>query len=208
MKQVPYRLAEALERICSRKVLENITVSEIAMEAGVTRQVFYHHFNDKFELASWIHFADLYQAMKRGLGEKGQYSWCRSTTEWLRLLMENKNFYTNAFQSTSQKEFQRVIRNYFNECYKGMLECIQKKPLTEAQVFVIDFYCIASLEKIYQWIHKGMQTPVEKMMEYLELSMPEPIRGLLVPVNDVPCDKMLKAMEIYLSEHGLLQSIS
>ena len=40
MKQVPYRLAEALESICKRKSLENITVSQIAQEAGVTRQVF------------------------------------------------------------------------------------------------------------------------------------------------------------------------
>ena len=40
MKQIPYRLAEALESVCKRKALENITVSQIALEAGVTSMAF------------------------------------------------------------------------------------------------------------------------------------------------------------------------
>ena len=69
MKRIPYRLAEALETICSRKTLENITVSEIAAEAGVTRQVFYHHFEDIFQLAAWIHYIHLYQSVKQTMEE-------------------------------------------------------------------------------------------------------------------------------------------
>ena len=208
MKQIPYRLAEALVNICKKKTLENITVSEIAAEAGVTRQVFYNYFEDKYVLASWIHYMDLYYALKRGITDLNQYCWRSTTKEWLLLLQENKAFYTNAFHSASQKEFQRLIKEFFYERYKGMLELIYKKPATEEQIFVVQVYCNGAIEKVYDWVAKGMQVPVERMLDYLELAMPEAIRAILLPSENIPYPEMLNAMEKYLKDLGLLPLLS
>ena len=204
MKQVSFRLAEALETICQKKSLENITVSEIATEAGVTRQVFYHYFEDKYILASWIHYKDLYYALKKGMEKSTQYSWRHTTREWLNALVENRSFYTNAFHSTSQKEFQRMIKEFFYERYKGMLEFIHKKPVTEEQIFVIQVYCNGAIEKVYEWIAKGMPTSLEKILDCLELAMPEAIRDLTLPSEDIPYPELVKSMENYLHSLGLL----
>lgn len=204
MKQVPLRLAEATKALCRKKTLENITVSEIAAEAELTRQVFYHYFNDKYELASWIHYADLYQAMKKGTGEEMQYSWRNSTREWLSLLLENRSFYANAFQSASQNEFQRIIKEFFFTCHKGMLELIYKQPATEEQVFLIHFYCTGAMEKVYDWISKGAQMPINTLVDYLEKAMPEAMKVLLTSSGEIPYSGMLNDMEKYLYEQGLL----
>lgn len=47
-------LAEALKQ-CMRKVpLEKITVTQIVRTCGTTRQTFYRHFQDKYDLVHWV----------------------------------------------------------------------------------------------------------------------------------------------------------
>ena len=208
MKQVPYRLAEALENICKRKSLENITVSQIAAEAGVTRQVFYHYFDDKFELASWIHYMHLYRSVKMVL-EKGTLQiWQQTTTHWMYQLEENKAFYINAFQSVSQKEFQRIIREFFYGCYQWHMEQQMRRALKEEEAFVLHAYLHGGMEVIYEWIAGGMNMPVERMVELLKLSMPELLAKWILVEGEVTYADALKLMEQYLSKEGLLQAIS
>lgn len=208
MKQVPYHLAEALENICKKKSLESITVSEIAAEAGVTRQVFYHHFADKFELASWIHYVHLYQSVKKALEETPEQIWRGTTLYWLKRLEKNKAFYVNAFQSVSQKEFQRILRDFFLASYRWQLERHLERTLKEEEMFALRSYCIGGMEMVYEWMGKGALMSPEQMLELLELAMPEILREKVTKLKAVPYAEAIKTMEEYLSKEGLLQAIS
>jgi AcrR family transcriptional regulator len=208
MKQIPYRLAEALENICKRKSLENITVSQIAQEAGVTRQVFYHHFDDKFELASWIHYVHLYQSVKAALEENPGQMWHLTTRNWMHQLLANKEFYMNAFQSVSQKEFQRNIREFFFGAYKWQMKRRVNRELSEEEAYVLYTYLFGSMETVYEWISGGMVMTVERMVDLQELAMPEMLKKMVLSGDNVPYKDALKMMEQYLSEEGLLRGIS
>jgi len=208
MKQIPHRLAEALENICKRKSLENITVSQIAQEAGVTRQVFYHHFDDKFELASWIHYLHLYQSVKAALEEDAGQMWRLTIRNWMHKLIENKAFYMNAFQSVSQKEFQRSIREFFYGAYKWQMKQSIKRDLSEEEAFVLRTYLFGGMETIYEWIAGGMVMPVDRMLALQELAMPELLKKWVLSDKNVLYEEALKMMEQYLLEEGLLRGIS
>lgn len=206
MKQVPYRLAEALKRVCSKKALENITVSQIAAEAGLTRQVFYRYFEDKFELAQWMHYMDLYEVMKKNIEEsRNENLWRKNATAWLQRIMENRTFYTSAIHSSSQKEFQRNIREFFYQSYCHQIEYYSKKEVSEEIAFVLHSYCIGSMEKVYEWVEKGMTVPVEKMVGLLEVCMPKLVHDLVVIPEDIPYAEILKLVEELLYQEGLLQ---
>ncbi|MBQ8039322.1 MAG: TetR/AcrR family transcriptional regulator C-terminal domain-containing protein, partial [Lachnospiraceae bacterium] len=204
MKQVPYHLAEALEEICKQKTLENITVSEIASKAGVTRQVFYHHFVDKFDLASWIHYVHLYRSVRKALEEDPNQMWRLATRYWMEQMQKNKEFYTNAFQSVSQKEFQRIIREFFFEAYRWQLEHRTKRPIAEEEEFALRLFLFGGMEKIYEWVAKGMNVSIERMITLLELSMPERISKWILSGEDVPYADALNKMMEHLEQSGLL----
>lgn len=207
MKQVPYRLSEALKNICKRKSLENITVSQIAQEAGVTRQVFYHHFDDKFELASWIHYVHLYRSVKAALEEDAGQMWRLTFRNWLQELIENKEFYMNAFQSVSQKEFQRNIRDFFYGAYRWQMMKRLNRTLNEEEAFCLRTYIYGGMETVYEWIAGGMSMSAERMLELQELAMPEIVKKAVLSHENVPYEEALKMMESYISEEGLLQGI-
>lgn len=63
MKDVRKLLSEALAEICENKALDNVTVTEITKQANLTRQVFYRHFTDKYDLAKYIHLNDYYRML-------------------------------------------------------------------------------------------------------------------------------------------------
>lgn len=208
MKQVPYRLAEALENICKRKSLESITVSLIAKEAGVTRQVFYRYFDDKFELASWVHYAHLYRAVKNALEEDPAQVWRLTMKNWLDTLEEKHEFYMNAFQSVSQREFQRIIRTFYFGAYRWQMEKRMKRPVNEEESFVLKTYLTGGMESIYEWVAGGMVMPAEQLVDLLELAMPELLRQWILSGEDVPYEDAIKKMEQYLSDEGLLRDFS
>ena len=51
--KMKYKLAEAMKVCMKRMPVEKITVKEIVDECGVTRQTFYRHFLDKYDLINW-----------------------------------------------------------------------------------------------------------------------------------------------------------
>ncbi|MFA6846084.1 MAG: TetR family transcriptional regulator, partial [Sphaerochaetaceae bacterium] len=47
-------LAQALKELLNTKNLDNITVKDISSYCGLSRQTFYYHFSDVFDLVRWI----------------------------------------------------------------------------------------------------------------------------------------------------------
>ena len=47
-------LAESLKKLTARKDFQEISVGGIAAGCGLSRNTFYYHFRDKYDLANWI----------------------------------------------------------------------------------------------------------------------------------------------------------
>ena len=93
--QTKHLLAESLQELMVTTPLEKISVNDIVDHAGVGRNTFYYHFEDKYDLVNWYFQSGITQF----LVERGAY------TSWDSLLAaikdyffgENKVFYCNAF---------------------------------------------------------------------------------------------------------------
>ena len=78
------------------------------------------------------------------------------------------------------------------------------RKLKEEETFVLRTYLYGSMESIYDWISRGMSGSEERMVELLELAMPEFIAKWILTGTNVPYAEALKRMETFLSEEGLL----
>ena len=47
-------LADALKKMMAVKPIDKITVNDLVETCGVSRQTFYYHFNDVYDLLEWV----------------------------------------------------------------------------------------------------------------------------------------------------------
>ena len=86
--------------------LEKISVNDIVEHAGVGRNTFYYHFEDKFDLVNWYFQSGATQF----LVTRGHYaSWSTLLTDLEEYLLQNKTFYVNALAYTGQNCLQEYV---------------------------------------------------------------------------------------------------
>ena len=137
-----YRLAEAVKRLMARQSLEDITVKEITGEAGVSRQTFYRHFLDKYDLVNW-YFDELLANSFREMG------YGRTIYEGLvrkfRYIQAEKVFFRADFQSVQQNNLKdhdfRKIYGFYQDLYRKKTG----KDLERAVLALLEMYCQASV---------------------------------------------------------------
>lgn len=49
-------LADSLKKLMVEKAFNKISVGDIVEGCGLTRQSFYYHFKDKYDLMNWIYY--------------------------------------------------------------------------------------------------------------------------------------------------------
>ena len=92
-------LAQSLTELMVTTPLEKISVNDIVEHAGVGRNTFYYHFEDKFDLVNWYFQSGATQF----LVTRGHYaSWSTLLTDLEEYLLQNKTFYVNALAYTAE----------------------------------------------------------------------------------------------------------
>ena len=165
-----YRLAEAVKQLMGRQSLEDITVKEITGEAGVSRQTFYRHFLDKYDLVNW-YFDELLANSFREMG------YGRTIYEGLvrkfRYIQAEKVFFRAAFQSDQQNNLKdhdfRKIYGFYQDLYRKKTG----KDLDRGVLALLEMYCQASIYMTVKWVSRGTRDAApEELAELMLQAMP------------------------------------
>ena len=107
--QTKHLLAESLQELMVTTPLEKISVNDIVDHAGVGRNTFYYHFEDKYDLVNWYFQSGITQF----LVERGAYtSWDSLLAAIKDYFFENKVFYCNALAYNGQNSLQKYMFDY------------------------------------------------------------------------------------------------
>lgn len=182
MKDVRKLLSDALLEICERKSLDHVTVTEIAAHAGLTRQVFYRYFFDKYDLAKFIHICDFYSALDAIISNEDCDTdvWIKVCNTWLDVIKARPQFYQNIYHSSSNEEFKKMMRTYNTNFYMGVAQYQLGPQIDPEVIFVIQMYLAGVTEKINDWILAGAKMPINELNRLLQLGMPERIQDLVM----------------------------
>jgi AcrR family transcriptional regulator len=87
-------IVRAIVEIGRAKGIETVTVKDICASAGIARQTFYRHFDDKFDALTWYCDLDLRNSIYQ-VGLK--YTWYEGSARMLQSLYDEADFYRMAF---------------------------------------------------------------------------------------------------------------
>lgn len=165
------KLAEALETLMDEHALDDIHVTDIARLAGVSKQTFYHHFEDKYDLMEYCHglmFDPTFEKMNV------YYPFSASCRDLYARYREKERFLRNAFASKDANGLIEVMRRSARATYTHYL-AVQGVEDEGDVSFMLDLFTIGAVELTRQWVNRGMDTPDDKLIELWLKSLPAPI---------------------------------
>ncbi|WP_070120909.1 TetR/AcrR family transcriptional regulator [Bacillus marinisedimentorum] len=160
-------LAESLKKQMQTIPLAKITVNNIVKECELNRRTFYYYFNDIYDLLEWIYKTEL----KEVVGEDKTYvSWQKGLLEIFKYLYKNKKIVMNTYHSIDRdilenhlyNESFTIILGVVNEFAKGLNVSEQDKR------YVANFYKIALVGVIIDWIKNNMMEDTEEIVHNLD----------------------------------------
>jgi AcrR family transcriptional regulator len=119
LKNAKEVFAESLERMLEKKALDHVTIKDIVQDCGVSRQAFYYHFNDIYQLVEWIFKEEALEALA---DNKDINTWQQGYYNILERMRQNKNFVSNVYRSISREYLETFMYSVLYEIIYPVVE--------------------------------------------------------------------------------------
>lgn len=160
-------LARGLKELLKEQPFDKISVKDIAERSGMSRNSFYYHFQDKFELISWIFYNDISERVE--MYEDSSKFLEESFSCICDCLCQNRAFYKKCLEYVEQNSLFDVLRDLYMTLWVGNL----RKRYDELKIDLGDeeieimakMNTRAMINMIKDWVKKGMK---DDYMNYSE----------------------------------------
>ena len=172
------RLAKTLKTLMTKKSLRKITIRELVDTCGVNRQTFYYHFQDIYDLLSWIYTTEAVDS----ISNISYLTWQEEITTIVNYLSENKAFCSATYRSLGREYLERFLVKVFDTMTEKVMDGIEESSALspEDRFFIIRLYGHALSGVLQDWVASGFALSPERMAHQICHS----IKGtLLLMVN-------------------------
>mgnify|MGYP002609808117 CR=1 FL=1 len=130
-------------------------VNDIVDHAGVGRNTFYYHFEDKYDLVNWYFQSGITQF----LVERGAYtSWDSLLAAIKDYFLENKVFYCNALAYNGQNSLQQYMFDYLRSIFEQNARELNPDISASETRAIGQFFSGALMGILIPWVLGGMRT--------------------------------------------------
>ncbi|MGB4659576.1 MAG: TetR/AcrR family transcriptional regulator [Mobilitalea sp.] len=143
-----------------KKVFTKISVGDIVAECGLSRQAFYYHFKDKYDLLNWIYYTETVSFMFK---YDTIDNWADGLKNLCCYMKKNHVFYINALNTTGQDSFPMYLHKYiYNFSIKVVENIFTENFNRDNWDYTIDFFSTAFVSHIVKWANNGMKENPEE----------------------------------------------
>ena len=165
------QLADALEALMEAKPLDDIRVTEVIDAVGTSRQTFYRHFHDKYDLMEYCYL----RMYENTFGKMNKYyPFSAACADLYDLFRKKQSFLKAAFQSHDVNNLTAVAEKWVRSTYARYLALQGVKDAGDV-AFALDLMVIGGVELTKRWVLEGMTMPNDQLIRYWKLSAPQNI---------------------------------
>lgn len=160
----------ALRKLLNTTSFNKVTVQSIVEFCNSTRQTFYYHFKDKYDLVSWI-----YQKQAAEIIEDfPRISWIDVIIDLFKSMEKDYLFYSKVLIDDGQNSLLNYMVDYDVKVYTSMLHSVGGIDKIDKQLsFDIQFHAFACVHMTQQWIMKKERETPEEIAHKLINAMPQ-----------------------------------
>lgn len=159
-------LSQTFQELLEVKPFKSITVKNITDRCNLSRQTFYRHFEDIYQLIEWTNL----QNIKDGIDIfNTNRDFEESILYGLTSFAQHKSFYSAIIKIEGINSFEPVYRNWLIE---ELSKQIGLKNMNEESNMAMRLYWTGAVSEMVRWIKNGMTPSPEIMAKYLANCMP------------------------------------
>ena len=170
-----HRIAEAMKTLVRGRSIDDITVSEIIEQSGVSRPTFYRHFRDKYDLVNW-YFQELCDQSFLQMGVS--LSLPEALNRKFQFLQSEQEFFSAAFRCSSQNNLMEYDYECIYHFYSTFIQQHSEVMFTPEIEFVLELYCRGSIAMTARWAVSGMTVEPAIITGWLIASLPLSLRKI------------------------------
>lgn len=164
------RLAQSLKKHMIKKPLDKITIKELTEDCNLNRQTFYYHFQDIYELTTWMFHQETLMILNQ---KQDAQNWQDSLHLILNYIDANKPFWKSALDNVGTIKLKEIFyENAAHMIHLIIMEHVGALEISEKYItFLSDFYIQAVLGEIINWINGNLNISKEELLHYLEVTI-------------------------------------
>ena len=145
---------------------EDISVGDLAKQCHISRNTFYYHFKDKYDIISWIFYSEITPI----IGEASIDNWEDGLLRLCRYMQKNKNFYMKVLHVQGQNSFTEGLMEFYANLVQNLLvEANADRIVSQEQIRVISrFYSFGLTGVLLHWAKDGMESDPEPVVRMLK----------------------------------------
>ncbi len=161
------KMAEAFKELVCKKSFQKITISDIAKESAMTRENFYYHFRDKYDIMHWIFEQQVVAVLPAD--EESFEVWLQ---ELFHTTCEDYKYYRKLIKNLSAEEiretlyplFERRVRLMVQDCLDDSVWNLRK----EKEDFTVAFFTDAFIGFYINYIRDNEEADLQLLQMGLE----------------------------------------
>ena len=165
-------IAESFLELVRKQPIKKIRVLDIVSNCSMSRESFYYHFNDKYELMFWIYDKHLGKMIDDSIVNR---SIIETQVDILEIMQRYKFFYKAVLFDDEFSE--RLLKIYVSNIEKCVVAKLGADALKDPDIdFSIHFYANGLLQMEKKWIAGTGSDPIEEIAARICNIMPANIR--------------------------------
>ncbi len=156
-------LIASFKKLLETEPFDKITISDITNDCGLSRQTFYYHFRDIFDMIRWIYNSESLNE----IGGRGRYrTWQDKIRELFDYTLNNKSLILGTFNSKCRND---LVGYYMDVSIRKISDIVEMKSdgdiAEKDKKFIASVYAYAFVGIMVDWISDGMKESSEEMVD-------------------------------------------
>lgn len=156
-------LIASFKKLLETEPFDKITISDIANDCGLSRQTFYYHFRDIFDMIRWIYNSESLNE----IGGRGGYGmWQDKIRELFDYTLNNKSLILGTFNSKCRND---LVGYYMDISIRKISDIVEMKSdgdiAEKDKKFIASVYAYAFVGIMVDWISDEMKESSEEMVD-------------------------------------------
>lgn len=170
-------ISESFKHLLNKKPLNKITIKEIVDNSKLTRQTFYYHFHDIYDLLAWTYKEDIGYLMDDPRNDNLSYA----IESIISYISENKYMFKNTLQATGRDHLEKII---YPDLFQYSKNTIKNSPgymnvPDEKSEFLANIYTLTIISIIVKWANNGMKENIHQCTKMLNSTINTAIFSIL-----------------------------